>query len=73
MWRRRIAMCPNAVADASCLSDGTEDDGGLSGVQESQRGEVAEQGAVIAPVFLCGPGVETHRRVESGFGRSYCG
>ena len=58
--------CQMCLADA----DGSEDDRGLAGVEESQRGQVTEQGAVIAQVVLCGPGVETHRRVESGFGRS---
>ncbi|WP_219066191.1 hypothetical protein [Candidatus Mycobacterium methanotrophicum] len=37
------------------MVQGSEDDRGLAGIEESQRGQVAERGAVIAQVVLRGP------------------
>ena len=58
---RRIAMCPSAVAKCVLPTPtGPRMIADWAASRNPQRGQVTEQGAVIAQVLLCGPGVEMH-------------
>ena len=73
VWR--AANCDvSQCCGQMCLADadGTEDDGGVAGVEESQGGQFTTV-SVEAQVIRWGPGVQTHGRVQAGGGGSQCG
>jgi hypothetical protein len=67
LWRRRMAMCPSAVARCVLPTPtGGEQQRAVGAVEEAQAGELGPVLLVVAHRRGGVPGVEAHARVQAG-------